>query len=154
MLIPLGIINGDGKMPDVLNTLNEIKAKINEINNILNDTKIATVCEILDILGEGLRAILERNKTKFHLQMDYNERSLNIYVRDIYIASIDVEETTTLKEIYEKLFSSDEIRQRIVEKIYDKIAELATILSWRADVIRELRNVEREIEELERRLDP
>jgi uncharacterized coiled-coil DUF342 family protein len=142
-------------MPEnIINTIQEIKTKLAEINNIIKDTKLADMYDALEILSVALNAVISRDKRPFTLQMDYTERSINITVKGLYITSIEISGNTTIQEIYEKIFNSDEIKQRIIEKIYEKISELAETLSWRANIIEKLKYIEQEIAAIETRLDP
>jgi Zn-dependent oligopeptidase len=134
--------------------VNELKAKVEEINKVLQNSKISSILSDLETLSHTLKSLVEERKQAFSIKIDYMERFIDIYVNDMHIAEIDGGENLTLAEIFRKLFSSEEIKQRLAMRIYEKIAELSKAIVDSANIYEDLRYIYGKLEEIERQLDP
>jgi len=137
-----------------MNLIQDIKAKVNEINEILKDTKIEMICKQLETLADALKAVVSEAKYAFTLQLNCTERYVSVNYRDLLVAYLEVNPETTISEIFKKLFTQSYTKEQLAEKIYRTISELADELAQKANIVKQLRELQQQVEDLEKRLDP
>jgi hypothetical protein len=127
---------------------------IKKINEALKDTRISELCEKLYAYAKALDAIVNKKHYIFELQFELvgtayagMEYIVRLYVGNEQISSISINTGATLKEMFEKIFSSQEIRDYVVGKIYRILAELAEEVANKADVIQRIKEIEERLVE-------
>jgi hypothetical protein len=139
---------------DIDKIVKDLRTKAEEINKVLQNSKISSILNDIDVLGNALKSIIEERKQAFSIKIDYMERFIDIYVDNVFLAEIEGNENMTLAEIFKKLFSSEEIKQRIVMKIYEKITDLAKAIVDSANIYEDLKYIYARLENIEKQLDP
>jgi Zn-dependent oligopeptidase len=139
---------------EINNVVNELKAKTDEINSVLKNSKIDYLIRNLETLSYALGSIIGQKKQAFKLRLDPSERNIEVYVDEIYITDIAVNDNTTIQQVFEKLFTTEEIKLRLANKIYEKISELANEISRSANIYGDLEYIYGKLEDIERQLDP
>jgi uncharacterized protein YqgV (UPF0045/DUF77 family) len=130
---------------------------IKKINEALKDSKISELCEKLSAYSKALDALINKKHYMFELHFSIvayahagSEYRINLYVDDEYIHTVYVPLGTTIDAMFEKIFTSQEIRDSVVKKIHDTLVDLAEEIASKADIVKRVE----ELEELVREDDP
>jgi hypothetical protein len=132
-------------------SITEIVKKINEV---LKDSKIDGLCRKLDSLAKALDAVVNKKHHMFELHFSVTsytyagrEYAVRLYVDGEYIYTAYAEPNTTIDAMFEKIFTSEEIKSEIVRKIHETLAELASEVASKANLVERIKEIEERLEE-------
>jgi len=139
------------KLVEQTTSIVEIVKKINEA---LKDTRISELCKKLDSYRRALDAIVNKKHYIFELQFELvsftytgSEYRVRLYVDSEPIWSTSIETDATIKAMFEKIFTSQEIISHIVYTIHKTLAEIAEEIADKADLVKRVREIEERLEE-------
>jgi hypothetical protein len=141
----------EAKLVEQTTSIVEIVKKINEA---LKDTRISELCKKLDSYRRALDAIVNKKHYIFELQFELvgtayagMEYRVRLYVNDEQIWSISIDTDATIKAMFEKIFTSQEMRSHIVNTIHKTLAEIAEEIADKADLVKRVREIEERLVE-------
>jgi 2-hydroxy-3-keto-5-methylthiopentenyl-1-phosphate phosphatase len=127
---------------------------IKKINEALKDTRISELCEKLYAYAKALDAIVNKKHYIFELQFELvgtayagMEYIVRLYVGNEQISSISIDTDATIKAMFEKIFTSQEMRSHIVNTIHKTLAEIAEEIAEKADLVERIKEIEERLEE-------
>jgi DNA repair exonuclease SbcCD ATPase subunit len=127
---------------------------VKKINETLKDTRISELCGKLDAYSKALDAVINKKHYMFELHFSTvayahagSEYKIRLYVDNEHVFTVYVPLGTTIDAMFEKIFTSQEIKSEIVKKIHDTLAELASEIAEKADIIQRIKEIEERLEE-------
>jgi hypothetical protein len=127
---------------------------VKKINEALKDTRISELCEKLNAYAKALDALVNRKNYMFNLQISIvgyahagTEYAIRLYVEKEHIYTVYVPLNTTIDAMFEKIFTSQEIKSSVVSKIHDTLADLADEISRKANIVKLVKEIEERLEE-------
>jgi predicted house-cleaning noncanonical NTP pyrophosphatase (MazG superfamily) len=128
----------------------ETISEIERINEVLKDSKIGELCDILDAYGRALRALVEKRPDRFDIMfIAHADRSytVKLFVGNEEISYMSVNGNTTINDMFERIFSSQEIKDKVVTMIHKTLAEIAIEIAEKADLVRRVKEIEEKLKE-------
>jgi hypothetical protein len=127
---------------------------IKKINEVLKHSTLHELCSKLDAYAKALDAVINKKHYMFELHFSIisyahapSEYKVNLYVNDIHVHTVYVPLGTTIDAMFEKIFTSQEIKSELVKKIHETIAEIAEEIAGKADLVERVREIEERLEE-------
>ena len=127
---------------------------VKKINEILKSSKISELCNKLYAYAKALDAVINKKHYVFEVQFELissmyagSEYRVRLYVDSEQIWSISIDTDATIKAMFEKIFTSQEIRNELVNKIYRILAELASEIASKADIVQRIKEIEERLVE-------
>jgi hypothetical protein len=138
----------------VTQVVEEIRKEVEKINEILRETKIEELCKKLRAYANALDAVINEKHYAFKLHFSITsyshagrEYAVRLYVDNEYIYTVHVEPGTTIDALFEKVFTSEDVRNDIVKRIHGTLVEVAKEIADKADIIERIRSIEERLEE-------
>jgi hypothetical protein len=139
------------KLVEQTTSIVEIVKKINEI---LKSSKISELCGKLEAYSKALEAIMNKRHYMFELHFSItsyahapDEYKVNLYVDNEHVYTIYVPLNTTIDAMFEKIFTSQEARNELVNKIHKTLAEISEEIADKADLVKRIKEIEERLEE-------
>jgi len=122
---------------------------VRKINETLKDSRINELCKRLDAYGKALNAIINKKHYMFELQFDIvsSEYRVQLFVDGEYIDTVYVPLGTTINALFEKIFTSEEIKAKLTNNIYEVLAELAREVAEKSNLVERVKELERRLVE-------
>ena len=122
---------------------------IKKINEVLKDSEIDALCKRLDAYGKALNAIINKKHYMFELHFDIvsSEYRIQLFVDGEYIDTVYVPLGTTINALFEKIFTSEEIKAKLTNNIYEVLAELAREVAEKSNLVERVKELERRLVE-------
>jgi FMN phosphatase YigB (HAD superfamily) len=139
---------------EVLKNASSIRDEVKKLNEVLKDSRIAVLAEELDAYAGALYSIVTKSTDYIKLEFHYDQaRNYKVYVisKGYYIGSLLISESASIRDLFNAIFTSSELREKILTEIFAIISKLASEVAERADLVERVRRLE---EIVERHLDP
>jgi len=123
---------------------------VRKINEVLKDSKIAELCEKLNAYSATLDAIVNRKHHTFTLhfaKIGHNEYKVGLYADDVYIYTIYVQHDVTIDSLFESIFANQELRNKLINDIYETLSEIAHEIADKANIIEQVKRIEERLKE-------
>jgi len=127
---------------------------VRRINEVLKDSEIAELCRRLDSYATALDAVVNKKYHWFDVQFVLvstahagTDFTVRLYVKGEYIYSISVERNTTIEQMFEKVFSSQELKTELTNRIYDILSEIASEIASKANIVQRVKELEERLRE-------
>jgi hypothetical protein len=127
---------------------------VEKINEALRDTRISELCAKLKAYARALDALVNKKHHWFDLQFVVNvyqyagsDYRVNISVNGELISSITVGRNATVDTVFERIFTSQEVKSEVVDKIYKTLAELVSEIASKANLVERIKEIEKRLEE-------
>jgi hypothetical protein len=145
-------ISGEGDMSQeqLVEQTTSILETVRKINEALKDTKISELCEKLEAYAKALDAIVNRKHHMFTLhfaKIGHNEYKIGLYADDVYIYTIYVQHDVTIDSLFESIFTNQELRNKLINDIYETLSEIAHEVAERADLVKQIKEIKQRLEE-------
>jgi hypothetical protein len=145
----------------------DIIEEVKKINELLRNSRISELCDKIYCLSRSLDKLAERlNYDAFEILFfkpvvfeagevkPTSEVVVHLYSCNIKVYEMRVDENTTITELFNKIFTVDEIKERILSKMYAILHEIVREVVLSADLVRRVEEIESKIEEIRRKLEP
>jgi N-glycosylase/DNA lyase len=127
---------------------------VKKINEALKDTRISELCGKLDAYAKALDAVINKKHYMFKVHFSIvgyayagTEYAIRLYVDNEHIYTVYVPLGTTIDAMFEKIFTSQEIKSSVVSKIHDTLADLASEIAGKANLVERIKSIEERLEE-------
>jgi glutamate-1-semialdehyde aminotransferase len=139
------------KLVDQTTSILDVVKKINEA---LKDTRISELCEKLNAYAKALDALVNRKNYMFELHFSIvaythagSEYRIRLYVDNEHVLTAYVPLGTTIDAMFEKIFTSPNYKEELVDKIHGTLTELAREITSKADIVQRIKEIEKRLEE-------
>jgi hypothetical protein len=139
---------------ELVTQVEEIRKEVEKINEILKSSKISELCSKLEAYAEALDAVINEKHYMFKLHFSITsyshagrEYKIQIYVDSEHIYTLYVPLGTSVDALFEKIFTSQEVRNELTNKIHKTLIEIAKEIADKADLVKRIKEIEERLEE-------
>jgi hypothetical protein len=138
----------------------EIMEEVRKINEVLRNSRISELCDKIYCLSRSLYKLAERMYDAFDVlffkPLVFKEGEIiqtNVLVVQLYSCSekiheVKVDENTTIAELFNKIFESEEIRKRLLDEMQVVLHEIVREIALSADLVRRIEEIESKVEDI------
>jgi hypothetical protein len=130
----------------------EIVEELKKLNEILKNQKISELCDVLYCLSKSLYKLADKSYDAFDV-IFFKGRDgvlVQLYSCSTLVHEVKVSEDITIRELFEKIFSDEQLRKRLLDEMQIYLYRIVREFVIDVDLPRRLEELEREIEDIKR----
>jgi hypothetical protein len=134
---------------ELLKSTGAIVEEVKKIKEVLKEWKIDVLCDELDAYAQALNAVVNKDTDPLMLNFHYDMAGnyvVYVYSKGFNVGRVFVSTETSIKDLLNVVFNSEELKKKLVKDILRIISVIASEIAEKANLVERIKSLERALD--------